>query len=65
MTHRKQLKECPKFQRGEIDIDSLCTELSQKATCSESGTLIPKDDWEAALWRLVEEPNGANVETSK
>lgn len=53
--YRNQLQNCPKFVSGDFDIDSLCTELSQKATCTETGVAVPKQAVEDALWRLVGE----------
>lgn len=50
---RSELQSCPKFKSGELDIDSLCTELSKKATCSETGLQVPRDVVEATLWKLV------------
>jgi len=51
--YRTELQSCPKFKSGELDIDSLCSELSKKATCSETGLQIPKDVVEATLWKLA------------
>lgn len=50
---RAQLKNCPKFQQGDIDMDNLCSELQTKATCTESGASITKDEWQKALWKIA------------
>ncbi|KAB8346161.1 hypothetical protein FH972_023207 [Carpinus fangiana] len=52
---------------GDFDIDSLCTELSAKARCTESGVAVPKQDVEAALWRLAGADEGMprTVEAAK
>ncbi|KAI9732801.1 MAG: DNA-binding transcription factor yap1 [Cirrosporium novae-zelandiae] len=35
-----RLQHNEKFQSGELDVDSLCTELRNKAKCSESGVVV-------------------------
>lgn len=50
---RKEIETCPKYKAGELDIDSLCSELAAKACCTETGMAVPKENFEAALWRLV------------
>lgn len=50
---RQRLQNCPKFEKGEIDIDNLCGELQKKATCTESGASIDRQEWENALWRIA------------
>jgi AP-1-like transcription factor len=42
----------PDFQDGSLDIDSLCTELRQKAKCSETGVVINREDVDKALANL-------------
>lgn len=56
ISDRKQIQDCPKFGSGDLDIDSLCSELTAKATCTETGMAIPREHVEAALWRLAGEP---------
>ena len=34
---RQQLSSCRKVQSGEVDMDALCSELAQKATCTGHG----------------------------
>jgi len=45
------------FKDGTLDIDSLCTELRQKAKCSENGVVIDQKDVDAALHRLPSAKN--------
>ena len=45
---------------GDLDIDTLCSELSAKARCSESGMAVPKAVVEKALWRLAGVPDGGD-----
>lgn len=40
-----------KFRNGEIDVDSLCTELRTKARCSEGGVVVDKKDVEDIMGR--------------
>jgi AP-1-like factor len=41
-----------KFRNGEIDVDSLCTELRTKARCSEGGVVVNKRDVEDIMGRV-------------
>ena len=50
---RNQLQNCPRFKSGDFDVDSLCSELSAKAKCTETGVAVPKEAVEAALWKLA------------
>jgi hypothetical protein len=47
-----KLADRPDFKDGTIDIDELCSELRDKARCSESGVVVDHKDVEAALKRL-------------
>lgn len=38
-------------------MDSLCSELSAKAKCTETGVAVPKEAVEAALWKLAGNPS--------
>jgi AP-1-like factor len=49
---RDQLQENKDFKEGNLDIDSLCTELRAKARCSETGVVIDKKDVDDALNKL-------------
>jgi AP-1-like transcription factor len=49
---RDQLQENKDFKEGNLDIDSLCTELRAKARCSETGVVIDKKDVDDALSKL-------------
>jgi len=51
-----KIQQRPDFKDGNLDIDSLCTELRKKAKCSESGVVVDKHDVDAALQRLPQ-PN--------
>lgn len=39
----------PKFASGELDMDTLCTELRSKAKCSETGVVVGQKDVEEVL----------------
>jgi AP-1-like transcription factor len=54
---RDKLAQHPEFKEGNIDIDSLCTELRSKARCSESGVVVDNKDVDAALKRLPAQQN--------
>ncbi len=41
-----------KFRNGEIDVDNLCTELRNKARCSEGGVVVDKKDVEDIMTRV-------------
>jgi AP-1-like factor len=41
-----------KFRNGEIDVDSLCSELRTKAKCSESGVVVQKRDVDDIMGRV-------------
>ncbi|EGE77501.1 bZIP transcription factor AP-1/Yap1 [Blastomyces dermatitidis ER-3] len=46
-----RLQSMEKFRNGEIDVDSLCSELRTKARCSEGGVVVKHDDVEAIMSR--------------
>ncbi|OAX78505.1 hypothetical protein ACJ72_07186 [Emergomyces africanus] len=46
-----RLQSMEKFRNGEIDVDSLCSELRTKARCSEGGVVVKQDDVEAIMSR--------------
>ncbi|WEW58685.1 DNA-binding transcription factor yap1 [Emydomyces testavorans] len=46
-----RLQSMEKFRNGEIDVDSLCTELRTKARCSEGGVVVNKKDVEDIMTR--------------
>lgn len=48
---RDRLQSMEKFRNGEIDVDSLCSELRTKARCSEGGVVVKQDDVEAIISR--------------
>ncbi|GAB7363467.1 hypothetical protein MBLNU230_g3739t1 [Neophaeotheca triangularis] len=47
-----QLQSNQDFQEGKFDLDGLCSELRQKARCSESGVMVDQNHVDAALRRL-------------
>ncbi|KAH8703094.1 transcription factor PAP1-domain-containing protein [Talaromyces proteolyticus] len=51
-----RLQSMEKFRNGEIDVDSLCTELRTKARCSEGGVVVNKRDVDDIMGR-VDTPN--------
>lgn len=46
---REQIQACPAVQNGEIDMDSLCSQLQQKAKCSGEGPVIQETDFKDVL----------------
>lgn len=49
---RDRLQSMEKFRNGEIDVDSLCTELRTKARCSEGGVVVNEKDVEDIMGRV-------------
>ncbi|KAL1964733.1 hypothetical protein VTN77DRAFT_6600 [Rasamsonia byssochlamydoides] len=47
-----RLQSMEKFRNGEIDVDSLCTELRTKARCSEGGVVVNKKDVDDIMGRV-------------
>jgi len=47
-----RLQSMEKFRNGEIDVDSLCTELRKKARCSEGGAVVDKKDVDDIMTRV-------------
>ncbi|OBT83686.1 hypothetical protein VE02_07577 [Pseudogymnoascus sp. 03VT05] len=45
----EQIQACPAVQNGEIDMDSLCSQLQQKAKCSGEGPVIQETDFKDVL----------------
>ncbi|EEA25185.1 DNA-binding transcription factor yap1 [Talaromyces marneffei ATCC 18224] len=50
-----RLQSMEKFRNGEIDIDSLCTELRTKARCSEGGVVVYRKDVDDIVGRAGHE----------
>ena len=46
---RDRLQSMEKFRNGEIDVESLCTELRSKARCSEGGAMVHQKDVDNVL----------------
>jgi len=47
--NREKLQACPSVQSGEIDMDSLCSQLQQKAKCSGEGPVIDEKDFKSVI----------------
>lgn len=47
--YREKLQACPSVQSGEIDMDSLCSQLQQKAKCSGDGPVIDEKDFKSVI----------------
>lgn len=50
--YRDRLQSMEKFRNGEIDVDSLCTELRTKARCSEGGVVVNQRDVDDIMGRV-------------
>jgi AP-1-like factor len=50
--YRDRLQSMEKFRSGELDIDTLCTELRDKARCSETGVVVEEKDVEEIMTRV-------------
>ncbi len=46
---RDRLQSMEKFRNGEIDMDSLCSDLKAKARCSEGGAAVHQQDLDNIL----------------
>ncbi|PGH02237.1 hypothetical protein AJ79_07686 [Helicocarpus griseus UAMH5409] len=46
-----RLQSMEKFRNGELDMDNLCSELRNKARCSEGGVVVKEEDVEAIMKR--------------
>ncbi|KAI5291898.1 DNA-binding transcription factor yap1 [Ascosphaera aggregata] len=44
-----RITQAEKFQKGDIDVDSLCTQFKTKACCSEKGVLVKRDEFEEIM----------------
>lgn len=51
---RDRLQNTEKFRNGEVDIDFLCSELREKAQCSEGGAVVNEKDVECIMGRINE-----------
>jgi len=45
----EKIQACPRVQNGEIDMDSLCSQLQAKAKCSGDGPVIQESDFKEVL----------------
>ncbi|KAI9743039.1 MAG: DNA-binding transcription factor yap1 [Claussenomyces sp. TS43310] len=50
---REKLQACPSVQSGEIDMDSLCSQLQQKAKCSGDGPVIDEKDFKSVIGSIL------------
>lgn len=48
---RDRLQSMERFRNGEIDVDSLCSELRTKARCSEGGVVVNQNDLDDIMGR--------------
>lgn len=51
--NRESLRSSATFQSGDFDVDALCSDLTSKARCTESGLSLPRESVEAVLWKLA------------
>jgi len=51
--YRDRISKDPKLSRDEIDMDGLCSELRQKAKCSETGVVIAQSDVDKILKKVA------------
>lgn len=49
---RDRLQSMERFRNGEIDVDSLCSELRTKARCSEGGVVVNQSDVDDIMGRV-------------
>jgi AP-1-like factor len=50
----EKIQACPRVLNGQIDMDSLCTELQHKAKCSGEGPVIQEKDFKDVLNKMFE-----------
>ena len=58
---RSQLQSNTDYQEGKFDLDGLCSELRNKARCSESGVLVDQNHVDAALKKLSAQSAGSGA----
>ena len=51
------MQNSEKVKSGEIDIDSLCSQLKSKAKCGGTGAVISKDEVDALLGPPAKQEN--------
>ncbi|KAG6014145.1 hypothetical protein E4U54_005773 [Claviceps lovelessii] len=49
----EKIQECPKAQKGDFDLDGLCSELTKKAKCSGSGPVVAASDFDSILKKYM------------
>ncbi|KAI2633485.1 transcription factor PAP1-domain-containing protein [Xylaria nigripes] len=50
------LQGCPKVQSGDLDLDSLCSDLQKKAKCGGSGAVVDEKDFQAVMTKYLGAP---------
>jgi len=60
---RDRISAHPKFASGELDMDSLCSELRSKAKCSETGVVVGQKDVEEVLSKAGLKPRDFGIAT--
>lgn len=53
MGNREKLQDCPEARRSEIDLDGLCSALTEKAKCSGSGPVVDEKDFDTILKKYM------------
>jgi len=51
----EKIHSCPKVQSGDIDMDSLCTQLQMKAKCSGEGPVVAEKDFKEVISSILKE----------
>ncbi|KAH6618064.1 transcription factor PAP1-domain-containing protein [Chaetomium sp. MPI-SDFR-AT-0129] len=49
----KKIKNCPKAQDGDFDLDGLCADLQKKAKCDGVGPVVSETDFQNALKKYL------------
>jgi len=57
----EKIQSCPSVQNGEIDMDSLCSQLQAKAKCSGDGPVIQESDFKDVMHSMFNEKAAAAV----
>lgn len=50
---RERISKCPSIQNGDINMDDLCSQLTQKAKCSGDGPVINESDFKEVIRGLL------------
>ncbi|KAI0477383.1 PAP1-domain-containing protein [Xylariaceae sp. FL0804] len=49
----EKLQGCPQVQAGDLDLDSLCSDLQSKAKCGGSGAVVGEDDFKRVIRKYL------------